>query len=297
MKQAKKLLPWLWGLLVAALGGVLSGYAFAHLYVPHGLLSGGVSGIALLIHKLTGFSVGSQLLLYNIPILLFGLRSFGSRFLVYTAANLLATSLVTNQVTPTLLVDDPLLSAIFAGLLNGLGIGLALRVGGSSGGFDILGIVLNRRFSIGIGDVVLAVNLVIVSLGALYSKDITVALYTLIAIYGQGQVVNSLQLGQPKVTALIISPKATEIATAVLTHMGRGVTYLQGEGGFTHTQVRVMLCVVSRLELADLKRHVLAADPDAFMFVLATDEVVGRFKTENPLLRLGREFVPGHRRH
>lgn len=274
--------------LMIVLGGVVSGYAFTHFYMPHHLLSGGVVGISLLLNNLAGLPVGLQILLYNIPILLYGLRVFGKRFLVFTAVNVVTVSILTARLPVLEASHDALLSAVFGGLLNGIGAGLAMRAGGSTGGLDVVGIAINRRFSLGVGDVLLGINGVIVALGAWLSQSLEVGLYTLVAMYVSGRVLDSMQAGQAKRTVLIMSKCPDAIASRILRDLHRGATYLRGEGAFTHEEKQVLICVISRLELAELKQAVLSVDPQAFLTVLNTEEVVGRFHSINPLQKLTR---------
>ncbi len=263
-------------ILTIALGTSLSAVAFNQFIIPNRMLSGGVAGIGILVNNLTGWPTGMIVLLLNLPILYLGYRQIGKRFILLTSLAVLSFSVLLDVVPVNALVDDLLLAAIFGGVVNGLGLGLVLKVGGSTGGTDVLGVIANRKLGISIGESSMALNAVIVAAGALLF-DLTSALYTLIAMFVTARIIDTLQTSHGRKTALIVSRSPDEIALAINTKLERGVTFLYGEGAYGRSQLKVVLCVLTRFEVAELKEVVLQIDPQAFMTISDTNEIVGRF--------------------
>jgi uncharacterized membrane-anchored protein YitT (DUF2179 family) len=266
------------------LGTSLSALAYTQLIIPNRMLSGGVAGLSVLINSLTGLPTGTLVLLINIPILILGYRKIGGKFIGLTILSVFSFSTLLNIIPTHQVVDDLLLASVFGGALNGLGLGLVLKSGGSTGGTDIIGVILNRRFSLSIGEVMLAFNGLIVLASALLF-DLQGALYTLITMFVTSRTVDALQNARDRKTALIITDKSDEIATQIHDQLHRGVTFLQGEGSYQHGYHKVIMCVLTRFEIAQLKEIVLKEDPQAFMTISDTDEVLGRFKAFSPFKR------------
>lgn len=270
--------------ILILLGTGLSALAYTQLIIPNRMLSGGVAGISLLINRLTGWPAGTLVLLINIPILILGYRKIGGKFIGLTIFSVLSFSLLLDIFPTTLAVNDLLLAAVFGGALNGLGLGLVLKAGGSTGGTDIIGVILNRRYSLSLGEVMLAFNGLIVLASALLF-DLSGALYTLITMFVTSRAVDALQNNKDRKTALIITGMSDEIAAQIHAQLHRGVTFLQGEGSYQHGQRKVVMCVLTRFEIAQLKEIVLREDPTAFMTVSDTNEVIGRFQDFSPFRR------------
>nr|MCU0225859.1 YitT family protein [Acidobacteriota bacterium] len=182
--------------LGVAAGAFLIAWSLNAFYVPTRLLAGGVTGIALLGRDLFGFPVGLSIALLNVPIFLLGFRDIGARFAALSGLGVVALSLFTDLLPVQPLTDDPLLASIFGGVVVGIGGGLALRAGGSTGGFDILGVVLNRRFGLGVSEVLLFLNGgLIVAKGLLGTPEL--AMYTLVAIWTSARAMDALMAARP----------------------------------------------------------------------------------------------------
>lgn len=270
--------------LMVLIGTVISALAFSRLIIPNQMLSGGVAGFTLIINRLTGWPAGTMLLLINIPILILGYRQIGGRFILLTILAVTSFSLLLDLLPAQAAVDDRLLAAVFGGAMNGIGLGLVLRAGGSTGGTDIIGVVLNRRYAFSVGEVLLYFNGLIVAASALLF-DLDAALYTLIAMFVTSRVVDAAQNTNRRKTALIVSGHSAEIAQRIQSELQRGVTYLQGEGAYQHGSQKVIFCVLTRFEVAQLKQIVLQVDPLAFMTISDTSEVVGRWQPRSPFRR------------
>ena len=236
-------------------------------------------GISLLILSLSGnwISLSLLLVLLNIPLFFLGFRSFSLRFLLISLVGMLIFSFNLEWTAGMSIPSkDPLLAAILGGILSGSGSGIYLRFGGSVGGLDILGAFLKKKFSIPIGNTFILVNLVIIAAnGFLYNLDI--ALYTGIFMYVFSWSLQRVQTGfSQRKAVFIISNKPDEVAEKVLRKMDRGLTYFHAFGGLEHEPKEVIYTVINLLELGRLKQYLYEIDPDAFMAVNDTAEVIGK---------------------
>ena len=282
----KALLIWGYGMKKTAgyvfrvLGITAAAYVYAlainYLYLPNKIISGGVTGIAMLIAHLTNISIGSLIIIINIPIFIIGYKQLGKLFVLYSILFVASSSFfidITSKVTTQ--VDDLLLAAVFGGLMIGISVGITFRLGGSTAGVDIIAAILNRKYSLSIGEVILAINSVVIIASAFIYR-IEYALYTLIAMFVTSKSMDIAQVGlMGRKTIFIISDNADQISDRLLNELGRGVTYLSGEGAFTHQSKKIIMCVITRLEITQLKEIVFRADPSAFLTISDTKEVVG----------------------
>jgi uncharacterized membrane-anchored protein YitT (DUF2179 family) len=263
-------------LLTIAIGTAMSAVAFTKLIIPNQMLSGGVNGVSILISRFTGLQVGTLVLLINIPIIILGYRKIGGRFIALTTAAVASYSLLVNLIPTSAAVDDLLLASVFGGLLHGLGLALVLRAGGSTGGTDVIGVILNRTYGLSMGEVMLGFNTLIVGASALLF-DLNAALYTLVLMFVTSRTVDTLQNPSSRKTAIIITSEPQKMAERIHQQLQRGVTFLQGEGSYEGSERKVLMCVLTRFETVHLKEIVLSVDPNAFMTISETGEVVGRF--------------------
>jgi uncharacterized membrane-anchored protein YitT (DUF2179 family) len=245
--------------------------------LPNHLLTGGVTGMALLLHALFKWPVGLLTFLFNVPIFLLGWRDVGKRFVAYSGLSVVLFSLTVDHVPIGALTRDPLLASIFGGVIGGLGSALAIQAGGSLGGFDILGVVLNRRFSLGMGEVGLVLNgALVVASGLMNTPEL--AMYTLVGIFVGSRTLDTLQAPRPRKAALIVSRQSAAIKERILIQMARGVTLLKAEGAYSGEENNVLLCVLTRYELRELQDILKQEDPEAFVTVFEASDVIGRFK-------------------
>lgn len=278
--------------LVLPIGVVLAGcllnvVAFRWLIVPNRLLSGGVVGAAMLLNQVLGWPIGLQTTLYNIPIFLLGYRYLGRRFVILSVVGVIGLSVLLDNIWLPVVTNDLLLAAVFGGVLTGIADGLIIRFGGSTGGFDILGVIVSRRFGISTGQVFLAFNGVIIALAAYFNKP-ELAMYTLIMLFVSTRTIDTMLGTEPRSVALIVSTKHHEIAARLMADLRRGATYLKGSGAYTGTEYNVLLCAVTRYELVELRSIVQQIDPASFTVVLDASDVVGRFDRNSLLTRLFR---------
>ena len=265
-----------WNLCLICMGSVLVAVAINGILIPHEFVSGGFAGVALVIHYLfPSFPLAWLYFVLNIPVFVLGWTFVGRRFFLYSILGMVIFSAAIAFVHVPLPVHDKILSALLAGIITGVGAGIILRSLGSSGGTDILSVILLNRFSIRIGTTILTFNVIVLTATSLlFSLD--VALYTLIYIYVSSQIINLVLTGlSQRKAVLIISPKWQEISREVLDKVGRGVTLIRGQGGYSGQDEQILYTVITLRELHRIKEIIRQMDPSAFMVVHDTLEVMG----------------------
>lgn len=265
-------------ILQLVIGSFIAAFSIRNFIAAHGLLTGGVAGVALILNYLFQVPLGLTIVLLNLPLLLLGLHYLHFGYLVRTLIGVVSLSLFLHlvPVLPALHVNDLLLAALFGGFLNGIGFGLMFRGRGSAGGTDIIALVLHRLYAYGVGEVNLAFNTLIVLASAMLF-DLRRVGYTLVALAVSAYIVDQLQMGFRRAkTVIIVSDRSAEIAEAIMHKLHRGVTFLEGEGAFTHTRKQVILTSVPGTQLAKLKDLVANLDQCAFVMVGEATEVLGK---------------------
>lgn len=251
--------------------------------IPNKIVDGGVTGLSILIHYLTGLPVGWLILAINIPIFLVGIRYVGWRFGLRSLLGVLAISLAVEATSHLPAVtDDLLLASVFGGIVEGVGMGLVLRSQGSLGGTDILAVVFSHLMGFTVGELLLGIDILIIGTAAVVF-DVERAMYALITIFVASRLVDAVQEGLNHTkTMLIVSDQAEAIAGRILTDLERGVTYLNGQGAYSGEPKRVIYTVITRAEIARVKSIVWELDRDAFVTVSDAHEVLGEgFKRPN----------------
>jgi len=259
-----------------SLGSALCAVAINGILIPQQFYGAGFSGVSLVIHYLVPtLPVAALYFVLNVPIFALGWMYVGRRFFLYSIAGMLIFTSALAWVHVSLPIHDKILSALMAGIIIGVGSGVILRSLGSSGGLDILSVILLKRFSIRLGTTILAFNSLILGAGAiLFSLDR--ALYTLIFIFVSSYVVNLVVTGLSQRKAVfIISPQWEEISHEIMDKIQRGVTIIGGRGGYTGRDERILYTVITFRELSQLKQLIRGIDSDAFVVVTDTLEVIG----------------------
>ena len=270
---AKKIL---WNLFLIALGSLLSSVAVNGILIPQEFFGAGFTGVAILIHYLfPPLPMGAIYFLLNIPLFVLGWLYVGRRFFFYSIAGMLFLSCALQWINLSVPVNDRILSAILAGIIMGIGAGITLRSLGSGGGLDILSVILLKRFSVRLGTTMLAMNSLVLLAGAvLFSLE--AALYTLIFIFVSSYIINLVVMGlSQRKAVLIISPQWENISREIVERIHRGVTMTGGKGGYSGREIQILYTVIAFQELSRLKRLVRDIDPDAFVVVSDTLEVMG----------------------
>ena len=267
----------LWNIFLIVLGCLLCAVAIKGIVVPKQFLAGGFTGLALLLHYLLpGVPVGVAYFLFNLPVFVLGWVYVGRRFFFYSLAGMLVYSAVMILPFPVIAIEDMILSSLTAGIITGIGSGIILRSLGSAGGMDILAIIIYKRFSVRIGTTNLVFNIFLL-FGAAFRIPLEMVLYTLIYIYVTSYMVNLVVSGfSQRKAVMIISREWRAIADQIMERMQRGVTVVQGEGGFSRQPMRILYSVITFPELSRFKNMVRQIDPDAFVVITETLEVMGK---------------------
>lgn len=258
------------------LGSFITALGVNALQIPNRIAAGGAAGIATLVYHLTGFEPGFTLLLINVPLLIISGFVLGWRFSWFSVFGGLATSAwvyATSNIAPW--TDDPILGALYGGVVTGIGIGIVFRSRGSTGGTDLAAGLLRRLTGLPIGQALLLIDsLIVAGAGFVFGPDL--AMYALVSIFVTTRIVDYVQEGFFAVKALIIISEAGEaIANQIMNELERGVTYLQSEGGFSREPKKTLLVVASRSEIITIKNLVQAQDKRAFVIVMDAHEVLG----------------------
>ncbi|EES74834.1 hypothetical protein POTG_00065 [Paenibacillus sp. oral taxon 786 str. D14] len=265
--------------VVIVLGAALIAAGFNLFLVPLHLLSGGVSGLAMLTAYFTPLDISTMYLAYNVPLLIAGLFLLGRRFIGLSILSVAATTWFIALIPSPdkLLSSDTLLSAVFGGVLVGIGSGISFRVGGSSGGFDIVGSIVTRFRDFPVGNVIVGLNgFVILAMGYL-EGNWDLALASMVSIYITGKVVDLIHISHIKVTLFIITDKTEALLERLLT-LPRGVTLMKTQGAFSHKEKDMLMTVTTRYELAELREIIKQTDPAAFVNIVETVGVMGSFR-------------------
>lgn len=252
--------------------------------IPGDIYSGGVTGISQLItYSLDQFTpfgniiqTGTLNFLLNIPLLILSYMKLGRRFTILTVVVVAIMTGFTLIIPVQQVSSNPLLNGIVAGALNGLGGGLTIKFGMSAGGIDIIALVINRLVQINVGSLSLLINsVVIVGAGVLYSWEF--ALYTLISMYVTSRVVNSIHTNEQRLTAFIVTDKEDEVVKSVYGRIHRGITILDGRGGYSKKTRNTLMIVINRYELYDLEMAIGEADIHAFVNIIQSTRVNGNY--------------------
>jgi len=267
----------LWNLLLISVGCFLCAAAIKGILIPKEFLAGGVTGLSLLIHYiLPSLPVGVIYFILNIPLFFIGWMFVGRRFFWYSIAGVVIFSAIMFLPYPFIPINDMILSALTAGIVTGAGSGIILRSLGSAGGLDILSVVLFKKFSIRPGTFVLGFNALLM-FGAAFRIPLEMIIYTLIFMYVTSYSVNMIVTGlSQRKAVMIISPKWQTISDEIMKSMQRGVTVVRGEGGYTGREVKILYSVITFSELSRFKKMIKNIDPQAFVVVTETLEVMGK---------------------
>ena len=260
-------------------------------YEPAGIVAGGITGIAMLFNYATGGNIQSwiPMVVLNAPLLFLAYRDLHLKFVIHTTIATLYFSLIFaifENLPPVHVFDMtnpvmPLISTIFGAVLNGVFGAIIIRNGSSTGGFDIVSLLVNRRTSFPVGSISMAFNMVIV-LGLIFVKGMEVAALSIIALFTCSVSFNNALLGLNRTkTLFIISDKWSSFSNEVMNTVHRGITYIPARGAYTNAAREIVYIIAKTVEVATIRRIVLQHDPQAIISVIDTKEVVGRGFTPN----------------
>ncbi|MBM7647562.1 uncharacterized membrane-anchored protein YitT (DUF2179 family) [Bacillus ectoiniformans] len=281
----ERIIPEVQKIIVVTIGALFSALAMNLFLIPANVYASGFTGIAQLLSNIfetfTPFrvSTGFLLLLLNIPVTILGWKKVGKSFTVYSFLSVVITSFFLEVIPVTALSGDILLNAVFGGVIAAIGVGLTLKWGASTGGLDIIAMILSRMKDRPIGSYFLIMNAVIImTAGLIYGWE--KALYTLVALYASTRVVDAIHTRHAKLTALIVTGKSEEVKKAIHAKLVRGITVLPAKGAFSGQQRDLLMIVITRYELYDLERIIKEVDPNAFTNIVETAGIFGFFRKE-----------------
>ncbi len=257
-------------------GSIVAAAGLEFFLIPNQIIDGGIVGISILLSHITGFNISLLLVLLNLPFLYIGYMQIGKSFCFATLFSVVSLSCWVAIFHPiSELTQDFFLAATFGGVLVGIGVGLIIRYGGSLDGTEIVAIILDKKSGFSVGEIIMFFNLFILgSAGLVFSWD--KAMYSLVAYFVAYKVIDITIEGLDESKGvMIVSDCADEIKEVLLARLGRGVTILNGEGGFSGDPKKVLFSVVTRLEIAKLKAIIDDIDSNAFVIIQDVHDVIG----------------------
>lgn len=268
-------------MILVTVGTFFVAAAFSVFLIPNEIAPGGVSGFATLLNALFDWSVGLVVLILNIPLFIGGWKKRGIRFMVLSLVSTLLLSFFIETIRlpgnwVEIVQEDLLLSTIFGGVMMGFGLGLVIREGCTTGGTDLLAMIIHDKFpTIRVAWVLFAIDFIVVVSAVVFLSPLK-GLYALVALYIGATVMDFVQTGIDSAKAfMVVSDYSDEIAKAIIKSMDRGVTLLDGYGGYSREKKSIVLCVVRRGQIAMLRSIVKEIDDKAFLMMYDVKEVEG----------------------
>lgn len=272
-------------LLVIIAGAILVAVAMNYFLIPANVYASGFAGASQLLSKVISqftplnVSTGFLLFLFNIPVAVLGWFKVGKTFTVYSFISVAVTSLFLEIIPVKTQTADIMLYAVFGGVITAIGIGITLKVGASTGGLDIISMILSRMSDKSVGTYFFILNaIIIMTAGALYGWD--KALYTLLSVYASTRVIDAIHTRHQKLTVMIVTKKASELKEAIYKRLVRGITMVPAKGAFSNQEKDMMIIVITRYELYELEHVIKEVDPEAFTNVVETAAVFGFFRKD-----------------
>ncbi|MBT2658347.1 YitT family protein [Bacillus sp. ISL-18] len=258
------------------IGAVLMATGLEIFLVPNNVIDGGITGISIMLSHISGLPLGLFIFILNLPFFYLGYKQIGKTFAISSVFGIIVLSVFTSLFYPIpAFTDDILLATIFGGIILGVGVGLVIRYGGALDGTEILAILINKKVPFSVGEIIMFFNLFILgAAGFVFTWDR--AMYSILAYIIAFKTIDVVVLGlEQSKSAWIFSNKNKEIGDAILARLGRGVTYMNGEGAYSGDDTKVIFCVITRLEEAELKNIVDEIDTTAFLAIADIAEVRG----------------------
>ncbi|MGO3729026.1 MAG: YitT family protein [Enterococcus viikkiensis] len=277
-------------IVVILFTGLTGDVGLNYFLIPANVFSAGMTGIAqILEHLLTSFGLtidtGILIFLLNVPVFILGFIKLGKSAMILSFANVISMSFFTTLIPVGQVTDNVLMNAITGGVLLGIGAGFSLKLGFTTGGLDIVSLLLSKTTGRTVGNYMMLLNGVIVVVAGFFFTWES-ALYTIITIFTMSSVVDFVHTSHQKMTAFISTNKSKEMCEALSRELLRGLTVIPARGGFSSTEREVIMIVLTRYELYTLKQVVTDIDPNSFTNIMATDSVVGSFLTEDEQIQM-----------
>ena len=273
---------WFIAYSLIAVGAFIMAAGFVLFISPYKIVPGGVYGVSIVLHHLFGTPVGLVALCFDIPLTLLGIKILGPRFGIKTVVGFVLTAGFVDLLTylwgeQPLVENDALLSSIFGGVFIGLGLGMIFKAKATSGGSDIIAMIIAKYTKLPLGQLMIVVDSAIVLVGVVAFQDWKIPLYSLIVIFITGRVVDVVLQGiSYDKTWFIVSEKPKVLRDKIINDLNRGGTFLEGKGMYSGNERTIIYTVVSRRELAMLQDFIHRTDPDAFMTVINANEILGK---------------------
>ena len=273
--------------VLLTIGAIISALALECFLIPNTILDGGITGISIILFKLFAIPVSLLVLILNIPFVFVGYKNLGKHFLYRTIYSMIIFSLFLSYFeNVTSFVDDILLATVFGGALYGIGVGMVIHFGGCVDGTESVAIVISKKTSFSVGQIVLFFNLIIYTIaGSIFGVDR--ALYSLLTYFITSKVVDFVSTGlQQAKAAMIITDKSTKLSKEIYDKLGRTTTTIRGKG-LISGEKEVLYCVLTRIEVFELKRIVEEMDESAFVTITDVSDIIGNhIKSNNKLKKL-----------
>lgn len=269
---------WLRDYLGIVLGTVITAVALNMFLIPNKVAAGGISGLATVLHHTFGLPVGMTMLSFDIPMFFLSVKILGTRFGVNTllGAGILAASIDLTAPFVPVLTSDLLLNSLYGGVLSGVGMGIVFKFKGTTAGTDLAAAIINKLTNISIGQALLGVDFFVIATAGIVFGSAELSLYGLISLFVTTQIIDLVQEGSNAAKAFfIMTQSSAKVSEAIMTELGRGVTFLAGRGAYTDADREVVFCVVSTSEVSAVKDLVYRIDRKAFVIVTDAHEVLG----------------------
>ncbi|MBI0579761.1 YitT family protein [Neobacillus cucumis] len=272
-------------IVIVVAGALLNAIAMNLFLIPANVYSSGFTGIAQLLSRVLSdhtplhVSMGFLLLVLNIPVAILGWMKVGKSFTIYSFLSVVLSSLFLSIIPITKVSHDILLNAVFGGVILAVGVGITLKWGASTGGLDIIAMVLSRMKDKPVGTYMFILNgFIIATAGLLYGWE--KALYTLVTLYTSTRIIDAIHTRHEKLTAMIITKKADELKKEIQNKLVRGITMVPAKGAFSNEPRDMLMIVITRYELFDLERIIKEVDPKAFTNIIETAGIYGFFRKD-----------------
>ncbi|MDF1507401.1 YitT family protein [Robertmurraya sp. DFI.2.37] len=268
-------------MIVVVIGALLNAIAMNLFLIPANVYASGFTGTAQLLSSILGGSISTGILLFllNVPVTILGWLKVGKSFTLYSFISVALMSIFLEIIPVYQLSSDILLNAVFGGVISAVGIGFTLKWGASTGGLDIIAMVLSRMNDRPVGTYFFMLNgLIIITAGFLYGWE--KALYTLVTLYASTRVIDAIHTRHEKLTAMIVTKRAEELTEAIHSRMLRGITMIPARGAFTKETKDMLIIVITRYELFELEQIINEVDSHAFTNIVQTAGIVGFFRRD-----------------
>ena len=258
------------------IGAIIAAGAIEGFLAPNKIIDGGVIGIAMIVNYITKYNLGWLVVLINLPFILLAFTKMGKKFVLQTFYAVAIFSTALNFFHTYFVTKDLLLATVFGGIILGAGVGIILKNEGSLDGTEILSLVISKRIGLSVGQFIMGLNVFIYCAAGIAYKSWETAMYSMLTYFIASKVIDIVMEGfNSSKSVRIISDKSYEIGQTLIEKLDIGITYIYGQGGYSKVDKAIIYCIVSRLEMANLKEIVKEIDPRAFISVVDVHETCG----------------------